>query len=577
MYENSQLFEFMLRRVGAVGDENGLKPPQAFGRWFAEMYFQSPHDMYIADGAGDAKIDLFFSTKNGSSTEHCILNTKFTNKYNSLAPVGFYNEVIAFWQAFANDGNRAAYLANIVRPELRPRYKKLFQYYDEGNANLFFVTNSRRNDAQIHAIKACKVQVFHLEDVLQFMVDYIEDAMPHTADLLLTGISTVLSAGEQDSEVPTSIVFARLADFIKHMDDDPYDLLFARNVRLSLGNTPVNKEIRDTFRDSPKEFAFSNNGITILCEKLTHDPGAHEVIITNPRIVNGSQTLHSIRDVLNPSSAARVMVRVIEIPRLQAGDLPREAQRRKDIIHKISIRSNRQNDIKKWDLVSNDDFQHELSRFFRTKKLYYERRRKEWSVRRTELKSLGIKRGPDIKELTQLMGSFYWDQKLLGPVAVKRELGQLFDGKQYEHIKTTPPEIAYQLYLLNTVLQDCVNDLSAEKQYIANLSTHMRFTLLAVVVRTLQIVGAKWGMPEWTKSLLGEIEQPTYRWLRFTRHAVLIVHQTYKIDAKTYKRVHHKVLPFNNYFKSQTHIGKLLSKPLPSVLKSAAREALQLK
>ena len=60
----------------------------------------------------------------------------------------------------------------------------------------------------------------------------------------------------------------------------------------------MNVEIRDTFKDAPKEFTFSNNGITILCEKLMHDPGAHEVSITNPRIVNGSQTLHSIRDAL---------------------------------------------------------------------------------------------------------------------------------------------------------------------------------------------------------------------------------------------------------------------------------------
>ena len=126
MFENKQLFDFMLRRIHEVGNVNGLKSPQAFGRWFAEMYFKNPHDIFISDGSGDAKIDLFFNSTNGQNTEHYVVNTKYTEKYNSLAPVAFYNEINAFWQAFANEGNRETYPSSIVREELRPRYKKLF-------------------------------------------------------------------------------------------------------------------------------------------------------------------------------------------------------------------------------------------------------------------------------------------------------------------------------------------------------------------------------------------------------------------------------------------------------------------
>jgi hypothetical protein len=205
MHENKQLFDFMLQRIREIGNKNGLKPPQAFGKWFAEMYFQNPHDIFISDGSGDAKVDLFFWTSNGKESRHYIVNTKFTEKYNALAPVSFYDEVNAFWRAFANTGNRDSYLSKVVRPELRQRYKKLFQHYDDGRAQLFFVTNNRLNKVQIEAIRHSEVQLFHLEDILQFMVDYIENAMPRTPSLLLTGISNVLSAGEKDSEVPTSI------------------------------------------------------------------------------------------------------------------------------------------------------------------------------------------------------------------------------------------------------------------------------------------------------------------------------------------------------------------------------------
>src|SRR6185437_14646581 len=104
---------------------------------------------------------------------------------------------------------------------------------------------------------------------------------------------------------------------------------------------------------------------------------------------------------------------------------------------KISIRSNRQNPIKRWNLVSTDDFQHDLARFFRKKRLYYERRDREWSDRKTELKSLGISRGPDIKWLAQLVSSYHWDNKLLGPVPAKARLGELFDGKPYQLVSKT--------------------------------------------------------------------------------------------------------------------------------------------
>ena len=62
--------------------------------------------------------------------------------------------------------------------------------------------------------------MFHLEDMLQFMVDYIEDAMPRTPTLHITGINTVLSADKRDTTVPTSIVFAKLIDLVRYMQDD---------------------------------------------------------------------------------------------------------------------------------------------------------------------------------------------------------------------------------------------------------------------------------------------------------------------------------------------------------------------
>lgn len=332
MIHRKDLFEFMLKQVKRTGDTHGDRLPQAFGRWFSTMFFPGVSKVMIPDGTADGKVDVLVTCQVGKSLRYRILNTKFTEQYDKPSPVSFYDEITRFWQAFANESNRTDYL-NVVREPLRPYFKKLFKLYDDGLADLYFVTNHRTNPSHYASVQNYDVKVLHLDDVLQYVAEHIEGAMPETEPLLLTGIQTVLTPATNESEVPTSIVFARLVDFINYMEGDPFDLLFARNVRLWLGPTETNLDIQKTFRDAPKEFAYSNNGITILCKKHTHETGKQELRLENPRVVNGSQTLHSIRLIDNPSRLARVMVRIIEVPPGNSNDLPLHLEKRKEIIH----------------------------------------------------------------------------------------------------------------------------------------------------------------------------------------------------------------------------------------------------
>jgi hypothetical protein len=574
MYERKQLFDFMLQRVKEVASEHGDQLPQAFGRWFANLYIENVRDIYVTDGTRDGKVDLFAHVPTDGTNEFHILNTKFTEKYNESAPVSFYGEITRYWQAFANKANRPAYLRT-VRSELHSRYKKLFDRYDEGNARLMFVTNHRRNDRQFEAVKSYGVTIFHLEEILQFMVDFIEGAMPRTKPLVLTGIKTLLTADPKDTAVPTSIVFARVIDLIDYMQRDIYGLLFARNVRLDLGNTPVNKDIQKTFVEAPEEFAFSNNGITMLCENLTHQPAAQELTIENPRVVNGSQTLHSVQRVASPPKTARIMVRIIKIHPTTTNDLPGQIEARKAVIHKISIRSNLQNPIKKWNLVSNDDFQQELARYFHKKGLFYERREKEWKQRRTELKNLKIERGATLKSLMQLVGSFYWSKKQLGPAVAKASLGSLFDDDSYSIIRKTDLEVVYQIYLVNKILQHCFNLISQTKRYVANLKGYSNLSLFSLCVRTLESVERDWGKPQLTAVLEKHAEETPTAWRHLTKVAIDHIWHEYKRAALAYRRSQEKELTLLNYFKSQRYMGKLLHGPVPRGGSLHARRALR--
>jgi hypothetical protein len=574
----SDLFEFMLDRIKDVQQQHLDGEPQAFGRWFAELFFMHPRDIFVSDGSKDGKIDLFCKTDDGKKVRHHVLNTKFTKEFNKIAPPSFYAELKYFWQAFENRTARAAYLEKAVKAELRPRYKQLFNRYDEGEAELMFVTNHRVNDAHFEQVKNTSVKVFHLDDLIQCLVDDIDGAMPRTPSISLEGVHAVLSPDRTDTEVATSIVFARLIDFVRYMERDPFDLLFNRNVRvaISLSRSTVNQAIRDTFRDSPKEFAFSNNGITMLCEKQHYDPGQKILTLDNPRVVNGSQTLHSVRDVANPSANARVMVRVIEIDPPRGDGLEEKIGKRKEIIRKIAVRSNQQNPIKSWDLASNDDFQLELFRFFRSKGFFYERRNREWNQRSRELKSVNIRYGGSIKWLTQLIASYYWSKPGLGP-AVAKQVGDLFEGTTYEKIQETSPELAFQLHLLSCNLWSCSKDLADSKVYIRKLRSYAYFTMFALIVRALQESGAKFGSPTLTDHLHQNWpEWVNYKeWKELTKTAFDHILEKYAKEAKAFARKEGEELTYANYFKAQGSVARLLKAPLPGTLKRLARAVLK--
>jgi len=344
------------------------------------------------------------------------------------------------------------------------------------------------------------------------------------------------------------------------MSHDPHDLLFARNVRLSLGNTSPNKAIKETFRKNPKEFAFSNNGITILCERHIHDPGTKILQLINPRVVNGSQTLHSIRDVHPPSQNARVMVRIIEIPPITSKDVANTVKTKKEIINKIAIRTNQQNPIKATNLIANDDYQMELYRYFRRENLFYERRQKEWSYRSRYLKSVGIDQGPSLTWMLQLIASYHWNKSGLGPVIAKRP-NELCESTKYDHIRENDPELVYQIYLLSEIIGDSNHHLKAVK-YIGKYKNYAFLTIFSLIVGGLQAVKLRFGKQETTDLLKQHLQniRNHNKWKKAVRISYQIVDEYFKKTAQSHRAKTGEVLSPSNYFKNQSYIDKILTK-----------------
>jgi hypothetical protein len=133
--------------------------------------------------------------------------------------------------------------------------------------------------------------------------------------------------------------------------------LFQKNVRQSLGlNNAVNKGIKHTIYNNSRDFFFSHNGITAICNQMElSDDGTLDV--KGVCVVNGCQSLNTIlscSEKVRAADNAFVMFCFYEIPQRDRAD-------------RISISTNSQSPVKPRDLRSND------KRVLALKKLFEQR------------------------------------------------------------------------------------------------------------------------------------------------------------------------------------------------------------
>lgn len=131
------------------------------------------------------------------------------------------------------------------------------------------------------------------------------------------------------------------------------DALLEKNIRRYLGKNEINEGIISTLRDEKKRnnFFFFNNGITMICNKMSHNALQSEdwiVLTEHLQIINGGQTCRAISEVVNSSNVGEfsdvyVLVRLYEV----SDD--------EQMINDITFATNSQNPVDFRDLKSNDN------------------------------------------------------------------------------------------------------------------------------------------------------------------------------------------------------------------------------
>lgn len=216
--------------------------------------------------------------------------------------------------------------------------------------------------------------------------------------------------------------------------------VFYDNVRDYQGENEVNIEIADTIRDASEKFILLNNGVTIICKKLTNL--RNKFTLSDYQIVNGCQTSHVLyynRERIK--GTLQIPVKLIE-----TSD--------EETVNSIIKATNRQTEVSNEQLIALNEFHRKLEDFYKTfsgsQKLYYERRSKQYNYM-AEVEKVRI---VSISTQIKAAASMYFDK----PHLASRYYGRLLrsvDGIFNEGHKQLPYyTCAYLLYRLEYLFRN---------------------------------------------------------------------------------------------------------------------------
>jgi hypothetical protein len=116
------------------------------------------------------------------------------------------------------------------------------------------------------------------------------------------------------------------ANQIKTFKQSHGEYLFNANIRQFKGNTAVNKDIAKTLNDTPENFFYFNNGVTLLCEEIQQISGHDETNrlgkfrLRGVSVINGAQTVSCIAEAKADDEnkpIAKVMATIISLKNSQ--------------------------------------------------------------------------------------------------------------------------------------------------------------------------------------------------------------------------------------------------------------------
>lgn len=286
--------------------------------------------------------------------------------------------------------------------------------------------------------------------------------------------------------------FLRLYDLYQ-MYEDMGLRLFEKNIRAGLSpNNSPNRSIRKSLKsivtnqEDASNFVFHHNGITLSATNVQLED--NKIIITEPRILNGAQTITSFAKFMEENSESlnkQALEKIQSIEVLSKVIHPTSTASPNFIVN-VTINNNRQNPVEPWNLRASDLIQLEFSDKFRNELgIYYERQENAFgSLSHEDLEEMGIEQNRSI-QIKKLGQTFLAVQGEIDKIARLREVFE--DEKRYtstfkeKYLKTDARKIVliYKIHFRLGVVTNTIQLNSAEKYYeLFNKSKNLIWSLL---------------------------------------------------------------------------------------------------
>jgi AIPR protein/Restriction endonuclease len=323
-----------------------------FLRWFLEHILRL--DEFEADDAAvDAKHDkgvdaiyvddvsevvYIIQAKTKTSDKAKLGDTDLKEFVGTLKQFSSASKIEALVNETKNERLKQALVRNSVAQNIKVGY----------DIKGIFITNvPANNDAITYISKADLVELYDSNRIANEYIDLVVDggiSEPYWFDISDSDVIEYEAGG-----AAARIFLAPALNLVK-MSGISDGRLFEQNVRLSLGNTKVNRSLRQSVRSKAEHsnFPLYHNGINVLCAEIVSEDN-DKIHIRDYVVVNGAQSLTSLlAEKAKLSDDLKILVKLIEVK----GDVV--------LSQKITRNSNNQNAIKARDLKSNHNIQQRL-------------------------------------------------------------------------------------------------------------------------------------------------------------------------------------------------------------------------
>lgn len=324
----------------------GRSESAGFLNWFLENIYrldQTAADDCICDKENDKGIDGIYVDMNAS--EVVFFQSKISQKPGRTVGDKVVKEFAGSLQQFETAEKIKTVMNGQANNDLKRilrRYKVADLIENGYSVKGVFLCNSERDDNTVEIEQMLpNITVLCASDVAKSYIDFdAEEGVKGSFEFDTSYAGAVNLHIDEDTEVFLLPVSALELVKLNGIQDG---VLFSQNVRYSLGNTAVNRSIARSVadQDEHKNFALYHNGITLICQKATHEEDT--LTVSDYVVVNGAQSISTFyKNSAHLSPDLRVFVKVVA---LKSNELSR----------KITINSNNQNSIKPRDLRSNHD------------------------------------------------------------------------------------------------------------------------------------------------------------------------------------------------------------------------------